>query len=250
VRLISLDRDAESLSRAQVNCQDVADRITYRHSRFSQLSETLRALDAPPVDGIVADLGVSLYQLTDPDRGFSLMAAGPLDMRMDRTQELTAADLVNRASEPELADIIYQLGDERRAGRVSRAILRARPIRDTRHLAEVVARAVPRQGKLAPATLVFSGIRQAVNSEPAELDALLEQAPGWLKPGARLVMIAFHSGEAVKVKHAFRALAAEGKVRILTKHVVKPDEEEVRSNPASRSAVLRAVEALDRTQAE
>lgn len=245
VRVISLDRDAESLERARVNCQDVAERITFRQSRFSQLQETLRALEAPALDGLVADLGVSLYQLTQAERGFSLMNEGPLDMRMDRGEELTAADIVNRASARELQDLIFQLGDERRAGRVTNAILRARPIRNTRHLAEVVAAAVPRQGKLHPATQVFQALRMAVNSEPAELDALLQQAPGCLKPGGRLVMIAFHSGEALKVKLAFRALARDGRARILTKHVVRPGEEEVRSNPASRSAVLRCAEVLD-----
>jgi 16S rRNA (cytosine1402-N4)-methyltransferase len=244
IRVISLDRDADSLDRARTNCRDVAGRITFRHSRFSQLRETWRDLGEPKLNGILADLGVSLYQLTNAERGFSLMENGPLDMRMDRSQELTAADVVNRASERELSDLIFQLGDERRAGRVSRAILRARPIRDTRHLADVIASAVPRQGKLHPATLAFSALRQAVNDEPAELDSMLEQAPGCLQPGGRWVVIAFHSGEAGKVKTAFRALAREGRIRILTKHVVKPDEEEVRDNPASRSAVLRAAEIL------
>jgi 16S rRNA (cytosine1402-N4)-methyltransferase len=250
IRVWSFDRDAESLQRAQANCADVADRITFRHSRFSQLRESWQALGAPPLDGIVADLGVSMYQLTTPERGFSLMSAGPLDMRLDRSEELMASDLVNRASERELEDTFRNLGDERRAGRISRAILRARPVRDCLHLADIVASAVPREGKLHPATLVFQALRMAVNAELPELDELLAQAPDCLRPGGRLVVIAFHSGEAGRVKLAYRALAREGRARILTKHVVKPDEEEVRDNPASRSAVLRAAEILDRVGAE
>lgn len=241
-RVIALDRDADSLEIARRNAAECADRIVFRQSPFSKIEATLAALDVMPVDGILADLGVSLYQLTDPQRGFSLQSAGPLDMRMDRSQELTAADLVNRCSERELSDLFFHLGEERRAGRVARAILRARPIRDTRHLAEVVSSAVPRQGKLHPATLVFQALRMAVNAEPEELDALLDAAPRCLKPGGRLVVIAFQSLDDRKVKLKFRELGKQGRARILTKHVVKPGEEETRQNPPSRSAVLRAVE--------
>ena len=241
-RIISLDRDAESLRAAQENCRDCAERIVFRKSRFSEMDTTLSLLGVSLVDGIVADLGVSRYQLVSAERGFSLLENGPIDMRMDREQELTAAELVNRLSERELSDLFFQLGNERRAGRVARAILRARPLRDTAQLADVVASAVPRQGKLHPATLVFQALRMAVNDEPAELDAMLSLAPDMLKPGGRFVVIAFHSGEDRKVKQSFRTLAREGRVRVLTKHVVRPDEAEVRENPASRSAVLRAVE--------
>jgi 16S rRNA (cytosine1402-N4)-methyltransferase len=241
-RLIALDRDSDSLEIARTNTLDCADRITFRQASFSQLEVTLSSLGVLPVDGILADLGVSLYQLTDAQRGFSLQQNGPLDMRMDRSQELTAADLVNRCSERELSDLFFHLGEERRAGRVARAILRARPIRDTRHLADVVSTAVPRQGKLHPATLVFQALRMAVNEEPAELDALLDAAPRCIKPGGRLVVIAFQSLDDRKVKLSFRELGKQGRARILTKHVVKPGEEETRQNPPSRSAVLRAAE--------
>jgi 16S rRNA (cytosine1402-N4)-methyltransferase len=241
-RLIALDRDSDSLEIARTNTLDCADRITFRQASFSQLETTLSSLGVLPVDGILADLGVSLYQLTDAQRGFSLQQNGPLDMRMDRSQELTAADLVNRCSERELSDLFFHLGEERRAGRVARAILRARPIRDTRHLAEVVSSAVPRQGKLHPATLVFQALRMAVNEEPAELDALLDAAPRCIKPGGRFVVIAFQSLDDRKVKLSFRELGKQGRARILTKHVVKPGEEETRQNPPSRSAVLRAAE--------
>lgn len=244
-RVISLDRDEESLERARARAEaaGLAERITFRRSRFSELRATLAALGAGPADGLLCDLGVSRWQLTDPARGFTFQQAGPLDMRMDRTQELTAADLVNRASEQELSDLFYHYAEERRAPRkIAKALIRARPLRDTRHLAEVVASAVPRTGRLHPATRIFQALRMAVNSEPEELDALLEQGAECLKPGGRWVVIAFQSLDDRKVKQAFQRLGREGRARILTRHVVKPGEEEVRENAASRSAVLRAIE--------
>lgn len=244
-RVISLDRDAESLELARKRAEQagLAHRVTFRQSRFSQLRETLMELNGGPVDGLLCDLGVSRYQLTAPERGFTFMEPGPLDMRMDRGEELTAADLVNRASEQELSDLFYTLGDERRSPRkIAKALVRARPIRDTRHLADVVASVAPRTGKLHPATRVFQALRMAVNREPEELDALLEQGAGCLKPGGRWVVIAFQSLDDRKVKRAFQRLGREGRARVLTKHVVKPGAEEVRENAASRSAVLRALE--------
>jgi 16S rRNA (cytosine1402-N4)-methyltransferase len=198
------------------------------------------------VDGILADLGVSRYQLTSPERGFSLQAAGPLDMRMDRRQSLTAAAIVNHYSERELARIFEELGEERRrlAEKIARAVVRARPVADTAHLARVVASVAPRAARIHPATRVFQALRMAVNDEPGELDALLGQAPGRLKPGGRMVVIAFQSLDDRKVKQRFRELAREGGFRVLTRHVVRPGEEEKRANPASRSAVLRALERM------
>lgn len=241
--VISLDRDAETLEKAKANTQDCAERIVYRHSRFSQLGETLRGLGLGRVDGILSDLGVSRWQLTSPERGFSFQQAGPLDMRMDRGQDLTAGDLVNRASETDLANWIFQYGEERRhARRLARATVKARPVRDSLHLAEVIASVVPRTGKLHPATKVFQALRMVVNDEEGELDALLEQAPEWIKPGGRWVVIAFQSLDDRKVKRRFQSLAREGRAAILTKHVVRPGAEETRVNPPSRSAVLRALE--------
>lgn len=245
--VISFDRDAESLAKAQARAESagLASRITFRHSRFSQLQATLQTLGRAPVDGLLCDLGVSRWQLTDPERGFTFQQAGPVDMRMDRSQELTAADLVNRASELELSDILYHYGEERRAPRkIAKALVRARPVRDTRHLADIVASAVPRTGKLHPATRVFQALRMVTNSEPEELDALLDQAPAILKPGSRWVVIAFQSLDDRKVKHAFQRLGRDGRARILTRHVIRPGEDEIRQNAASRSAVLRAVEML------
>jgi len=243
-RVVALDRDAESLELARRRCAPQAARIVFVQSSFSGLSSTLDSLLLPHVDGILADLGVSRYQLTSPERGFTLQAAGPLDMRMDRRQSLTAAAIVNHYSERELARLIEELGEERRrlAEKIARALVRARPIADTAQLARVVASAAPRAGRLHPATRVFQALRMAVNEEPAELDALLEQAPGRLKPGGRMVVISFQSLDDRKVKQRFRDLARGGGFRVLTRHVVRPGPEEKRANPASRSAVLRALE--------
>ena len=194
------------------------------------------------MDGLLADLGVSRYQLTEPERGFSLMAEGPLDMRMDRSQGRTAGELVNFTSEKELADLIYQLGEERRSRKISRAIVRARPIHTTERLARVIEEAVPRTSKLHPATQTFMALRMAVNDEQGELDRLLSIAPELVQSGGRIVILSFMSLEDRKVKHSFQALSQAGRATILTRHVVRPAPEEARNNPPSRSARLRAVE--------
>jgi 16S rRNA (cytosine1402-N4)-methyltransferase len=242
--VIANDRDAESLEKARQNTAGVADRVRFHRGTFRTLDRALAANGYEKADGILADLGVSRYQLTDPERGFSLSADGPLDMRLDRGIEggVTAGDLVNYAAERELADLLFRLGEERRSRRIARAIVRGRPIRSSLHLADVVERAVPRTSRLHPATQTFMALRRAVNDEEGELRALLEIAPGLLPPGGRLVVISFMSLEDRLVKQAFRELARSGRGTLLTKHVVKPTEDEVRANPASRSAVLRALE--------
>jgi 16S rRNA (cytosine1402-N4)-methyltransferase len=245
--LIAADRDAESLERARENTADVSGRVRFIHSPFSGLAVALSSLGVEAVDGLLADLGVSRYQLTDADRGFTLMASGPLDMRMDRRQERTAADIVNYASERELADLIYQYGEERRSRRIARAIVRARPIRDTVHLARIVDEAVPRTGPVHPATQTFMALRIAVNDERKEIDALLDAIPRLVKPGGRIVILTFMSIEDRQVKQGFQNLARSGQIRILTKHVVRPSEKEVRENPPSRSAKLRAAEKAERS---
>jgi 16S rRNA (cytosine1402-N4)-methyltransferase len=242
-RVIACDRDPESLELSRANTAEWADRITYVHARFSELPGKLDALGVLPADGLVADLGVSRYQLTEPERGFTLMADGPLDMRMDRGSGAeTAADIVNYSSEKDLADLIFQLGEERRSRRIARALVRARPIRTTRQLAEVIESVVPRTGKLAPGTQTFMALRQAVNEEPRELEALLAALPKLVKPGGRVAVISFMSLEDRKVKQAFQSLGREGRAAVITRHVVAPGEEEVRNNPASRSAKLRVLE--------
>jgi len=240
--VIACDRDAESLKLAEANTAAWRSRIRFFHGAFSKLAEALQRNGLVAVDGMIADLGVSRYQLNSSERGFSLMEDGPLDMRMDRSQTLTAADLVNELPEKALADMIYQLGEERRSRRISRAIVRARPIRSTGHLARVIEEAVPRTGRIHPGTQTFMALRIKVNSELEELDELLRIAPNCLKPGGRFVVLTFMSTEDRKVKHAFQALARDGRGRILTKHVIKPAREEVLANAASRSAKLRAIE--------
>ena len=242
--VLSCDRDAESLERARANTADWAERIRYRHANFSMLRKTLEAEGVSQVDGLLADLGVSRHQLTEGERGFSLMADGPLDMRMDRSQEQTAADLVNYEAEKQLADLIFKLGEERRSRKIARAIVRARPITTTGELASVIESVVPRTGKLHPATQTFMALRTAVNREAEELAALLEAIPGAVKSGGRVVMLTFMSIEDRAVKQSFQALAKQGRARILTKHVIRPGGEEVRMNPPSRSAKLRAIEII------
>ena len=233
--VIASDRDPQSLDMARANTAEFWDRIEFQHAAFSELRNT-------NLDGMLADLGVSRFHLTDPERGFSFMSDGPLDMRLDQTRGITAADLVNHSAEKQIADWLYQLGEERRARKIARAIVKARPIRSTLHLAGVVERAVPRTGPIHPATRTFQALRMVVNREQEELDALLEAAPGMVRPGGRIVMIAFHSLEDRKVKERFRELARSGRGTILTKKPIVPGEQEVRENPPSRSAKLRAVE--------
>src|SRR5271155_4969675 len=163
--VIANDRDAESLEQAKLNTSQWADRIRFHRGAFSELRSALADLGVQRVDGLLADLGVSRYQLTEPERGFSLMSDGPLDMRMDRSRQETAADLVNFESEKQLADLIYRLGEERRSRKIARAIVRARPIRTTGQLAKLIEQVVPRTGKLHPATQTFMALRLAVNGE-------------------------------------------------------------------------------------
>ena len=242
--VIACDRDRESLEIARQNTERYADRIRFHWAPFSEFPAVLKAEGIERVDGLLADLGVSFYQLTTAERGFSISADGPLDMRLDQTGGMTAADLLNHSDEKTLADLIYQFGDERRARKLARAISRARPIRSTSHLASVVERAVPRLGKLHPATKVFMALRIAVNGEFEELDGLLAMAPSVVKPGGRVVMISFHSGEDRRVKDAFRELARQGRATLLTKKPLTASERELEENPPSRSAKLRAIELL------
>lgn len=240
--LISNDRDAESLELCRQNTTAFAERIRYNNGPFSRLGSVLSLTGGRKFNGLLADLGVSRFQLTSAERGFSILSDGPADMRMDRSQGVTAGDLLNAISEKELADLIYQNGEERRSRKIARAIVRARPIHTTGQLARAVESVVPRTGRIHPATQTFQALRMAVNSEPEELEALLQIIPELMAPEGRIVVLTFMSLEDRKVKQSFQALAREGRVTILTKHVVRPSEEEVRTNPPSRSAKLRAVE--------
>jgi 16S rRNA (cytosine1402-N4)-methyltransferase len=240
--VIANDRDAESLELARGNTAEWADRIRFHQGTFGDLDTAIETVGLRKVDGLLADLGVSRYQLVEtPQRGFSFLTEGPLDMRMNQGTGMTAADLVNFTAEKAIADLIYQLGEERRARKIARAIVRARPIRSTLHLADVVLRAVPRTGRLHPATKTFMALRMAVNDEPAELDRLLSLGPQLLKGGGRMVVISFMSGEDRKVKERFKELGREARAVILTKHPLQPSDQEISQNPPSRSAKLRAV---------
>jgi 16S rRNA (cytosine1402-N4)-methyltransferase len=239
--VVACDRDEDSIEKAKAATADCADRIRYKHARFSQLR---RALDEEGVDKVrdlIADIGVSRYQLTDPERGFSFQSAGPLDMRMSRSEEGTAADIVNFWSERDICALLEQ-GEERRARRVARAILRGRPYRTTEDLAKVIQGAVPRIGKIHPATLTFQALRMEVNQEREELEALLKVAPELVESGGRIAIISFHSIEDRAVKRRFAELVQMGRARLVVKKPVVPSDEEVWNNPASRSAKMRVLE--------
>jgi 16S rRNA (cytosine1402-N4)-methyltransferase len=243
--VIANDRDATSLARARENTREWSERIRYHHGAFSSIAEAMAEAGVEKAHGLLADLGVSRYQLTAPERGFSFLSDGPLDMRLDQSSGITAADLVNHMPERELADLIFQLGEERRARRIARAIVRARPLRSTLHLADVVERAAYRTSRIHPATQTFMALRMKVNEEPEELDRLLATAPELLYPGGRMVVISFMSSDDRKVKERFRQLGREGKAVILTKRPLQPSDEETAKNPASRSAKLRALERVE-----
>jgi len=246
-RLVGLDRDAEALAVARERLAPFGERVILVQERFSRIDEVARQLRLPPLAGLLADLGVSSLQLERAERGFSFLRRGPLDMRMDRQQTLSADDLINRTGVEELAELLRRYGEEREARRIARAIVRARPIRDTEHLATVVAGARKAKGrqKLHPATKTFLALRIAVNRELEELEQFLDRAPATLAPGGRWVILSYHSLEDRRVKQAFRNWAAAGVLRVLTRKPVRPTPEEVESNPRARSARLRAAEKLE-----
>jgi 16S rRNA (cytosine1402-N4)-methyltransferase len=238
-------RSAQGELTTVVGRDEDADRpaIELRHGSFADLAHDVRRTT---YDGVLADLGVNSLQFSDPARGFSFQADGPLDMRMNPMSEPSAEQVVNQFDERELADLIYEFGEERRSRRIARAIVRSRPIRTTAQLAAVVSAAArpmnQAERRIHPATLTFQALRIFVNRELDDLRKLLEVAPQVLKPGGRLVVISFHSLEDRIVKDAMRAGARQGQYRVLTKKPVTPSEEEVASNPRARSAKLRAAE--------
>jgi 16S rRNA (cytosine1402-N4)-methyltransferase len=244
-KLLSLDRDPRALELAGKRLAGFGERLIMQHGNFAQIDALHAASGLPPVDGVLADLGLSSIQLNDAGRGFSFSQAGPLDMRMDSTEELTASDLVNHADERELADIIFKLGEERHSRRIARAIVKARPYRFTTELAQVVTRAIPsRMGlhQIHPATRSFMALRMAVNQELESLDQLLGKVLNVLRPGGRVVIISFHSLEDRPVKQTLRDWQHQGLANLLTRKAVRPTQAEVQENPRSRSAKLRAAE--------
>ena len=247
-RLISLDRDAQALEIARERLKEFGNRVTLVHAPFSRIAEAVQGLAIAKVDGVLADLGVSSMQLDRPERGFSFREAGPLDMRMSSGEEavdtLTAEEIVNRWSEKELADLLYREAEEHDSRRIARSIVRARPIRDTAHLATVVAGARKQWGrqKLHPATKTFLALRIAVNREMEELGQFLYRTPATLNSGGRWVVLTYHSREDRPVKRAFQEGEKAGTLKVLTRHVIVPSEEEQSANPRSRSAKLRCAE--------
>jgi 16S rRNA (cytosine1402-N4)-methyltransferase len=243
--LVGLDRDARAIELARQRLMSFGTKVKLVQAEFSRIAEAARELGLPPADGVVADLGVSSMQLDEAGRGFSFREAGPLDMRMNATTDpLTAEEIVNRWPEKDLADLLYGNAEERDSRRIARAVVRARPIRDTAHLATVVAGARKQRGRqrLHPATKTFLALRIAVNREREELGQFLARTPATLSLGGRWVVLSYHSLEDRMVKQAFREYERAGQFRVLTKHVIQPSAAEVAANPRSRSAKLRAAE--------
>jgi len=252
--LIGLDKDPAALEIARANLRPSGEQsdwpqVELRHGSFAELATDQRP---ETMDGLLADLGVSSLQFSEAARGFSFQAEGPLDMRMNPQAELTADQVVNHFDERELADVIYEFGEERRSRRIARAIVRSRPIRSTTHLAEVISAAARpmNRGKneydrrIHPATRTFQALRIFVNRELDDLRALLGAGPHLLKPGGRVVIISFHSLEDRIVKDAFREGVKQGHYRLLTRKPVIASEQEIDRNPRSRSAKLRAAERI------
>ena len=249
-RVLGLDRDPEALRLAAASLAAFSDRVELVHSDYRALDRVLDLRGIDRIGGALADLGVSSMQFDAEGRGFSFRRDEPLDMRMDRSTGPTAADLLRDAGEVELANVIFEFGEERHSRRIARAIVDTRgrqPIATTGQLAEIVRRAVPTRGwqRIDPATRTFQALRIWVNRELDDLDTFLRGIVERLRDGGRLVVISFHSLEDRIVKHTFRALErAEALVRVLTKRPVGPGDDEIARNPRARSAKLRAAERL------
>lgn len=247
-RLIGIDRDAQSLQMAAERLKPYLSQCVFVHEDFRNIDKILRRMQITEVDGILLDLGISSYQLNNPQRGFSFQEDGPLDMRMDQDSPISAFDLVNSLSEKEISSILKDYGEERWHNRIARYIIHQRsrhPIETTQELSGIVLKAMPPRKtwqRIHPATRTFQAFRIAVNRELESLDILLDQCVDLLKTEGRIAVIAFHSLEDRIVKHKFRALAQSGKVKLVVKKPLRPGEEEAGRNPRARSARLRAAE--------
>jgi 16S rRNA (cytosine1402-N4)-methyltransferase len=250
--VVGIDRDAEALAVCRARLSGFGSRVILVKGLFMDVRAHLATAGMSDTDGVLLDLGVSSRQLDDPNRGFSFQSDGPLDMRMDQSSEVTAAELVNTMPETELADLIYQYGEERFSRRIARAIVRIRadhPFRTTQELVAAIKGAVPsvyRHGRIHCATRTFQALRIAVNKEIETLEPALRAAVDVLSPGGRLAVISFHSLEDRIVKHTLRALSQESdnRLAVLTKKPQTPSEEECRTNPRARSAKLRVAERI------
>ena len=245
-RLLGLDQDTTALHLARTRLALYGERATLVHANFRDLSRVAHAHGWTAADGILLDLGLSSMQLDQAERGFAFSHAAPLDMRMDPTQGLSATDLVNTLPERELADLIYEYGEEPASRRIARAIVAARPVETTTQLAQVVARVAGGKGRwrIHPATRTFQALRIAVNDELGALKAVLPQAVSLLTPGGRLAVISFHSLEDRIVKQFMRDETQQGRLLTLTRKPVTADETETAANSRARSAKLRAAERL------
>ncbi|MDA0738051.1 MAG: 16S rRNA (cytosine(1402)-N(4))-methyltransferase RsmH [Nitrospirae bacterium] len=252
-RLIAIDQDSHAIELAHEALKPYIDNVSFHCGNFRDLGAILDSIGVQQVDGFLFDLGISSVQLSDAERGFSFQEDGPLDMRMDASQGVTAGELVNRMPETELANIIFEFGEERLSRRIARAIVRERansPLRTTSELASVIQRSVPpayRHGRLHPATRTFQALRIAVNNELAAIAPALHQAVDRLAPGGRACVISFHSLEDRLVKYTFRELTQQSDqgMRILTKKPCVASDEERRKNPRARSAKMRVIEKIE-----
>ncbi len=246
-RLIGLDRDIGAIAIARARLASAPCRVDTVHTRYSQMEQALQELGVAGVDGILLDIGVSSMQLDRAERGFSFMRAGPLDMRMDKSQGITASDVVMTYSEEDLARVIYEYGEERFSRRIAREIVEARKskaITTTLELAEIIEHAVGRRGRIHPATRSFQGLRIEVNQELRELEDGISAAATVLNPGGRFVLITFHSLEDRIAKYRLRELAESGIFKLTRRKVVKPLYQECQQNRRAQSAKLRVVEKI------
>lgn len=256
-KLLGLDVDDHALEIARRRLAVFADRVRLSHSSYTALSSELLTSGWDHVDGIVVDLGVSSMQIDSPERGFSFLKDGPLDMRFDPSQSVSAADIVNNSSETDLADLLWRYGDETHSRHIARAIVNARPLHTTLELAKVIAKNSGKPGKINPATRSFQALRIAVNQELASLSSFLPQAIQALAPGGRLAVISFHSLEDRIVKQFFRLESRDcicppeqpvctcnhkASIIEITRRPIEAEEEEIKVNPRSRSAKLRVAE--------
>ena len=245
-KVLGIDRDPQALKIARERLGPHERQVVLVQAEFSDIGEVAAASGMLGFDGIIADLGISSLELDTAERGFSFRWAAPLDMRMNPDSPLTAEEIVNFWPEKELAYLLYKNAEERDSRRIARAIVRARPIRDTEHLATIVAGVRKARGRqrLQPATKTFLALRIAVNRESEELGQFLSRTPATLNSGGRWIVLSYHSLEDRLVKHAFQDLAREGSFQVLTKKVIQPGDEEIRTNPRARSAKMRVAEKL------
>ena len=245
--LLGIDQDQDALVAARKRLASFGERVVLIWDNFTNLEKILREKEIEKVDGILFDLGISSLQLNKRERGFSFLKEGPLDMRMNRAQEINALELINKTSYKELQNIIYELGEKRWARRIARAIVRERgkgPVTTTTQLSRIIERAVPYRGRIHPATRAFQALRIKVNRELENLKEILPQAVDSLRKGGRICIVSYHSLEDRIVKNSFKEFARQGRIEILTKKPIISQEEEIRMNPRSRSAKLRVGERI------